>query len=46
MSESDIDTYVQELSGENYFYDAQTHRRIFALPIYLRKELAKKGDTF
>jgi len=46
LSESDIDTYVQELSGENYFYDAQTHRRIFALPIYLRKELAKKGDTF
>jgi len=46
LSESDIDTYVQQLSGENYFYDGQTHRRIFALPLYLRKELAKKGDTF
>lgn len=41
-----IDAYTSQLSGENYFYDAQTHRRIFALPLYLRRELAKAGDTF
>ncbi len=41
-----IDRYVGELRGENYFYDAQTHRRIFSLPLYLRRELAKPGDVF
>jgi spermidine synthase len=41
-----IGAYVAELSGENYFYDAQTHRRIFSLPLYLRRELAKPGDVF
>jgi len=41
-----IDAYVGALRGENYFYDAQTHRRIFALPRYLRRELAKDGDIF
>jgi spermidine synthase len=41
-----IDAYVAELRGENYFYDAQTHRRIFSLPLYLRRELAKTGDVF
>jgi spermidine synthase len=41
-----IDAYVAELRGENYFYDAQTHRRIFSLPLYLRRELAKPGDIF
>jgi spermidine synthase len=46
LQEADVASYVDKLSGENYFYDAQTHRRIFALPLYLRKELAKKGDTF
>ena len=38
--------YVGELRGENYFYDAQTHRRLFSLPLYLRRELAKSGDVF
>jgi spermidine synthase len=41
-----IDAYVAGLRGENYFYDAQTHRRIFSLPLYLRRELAKPGDVF
>ncbi len=41
-----IEQYVGELSGENYFYDAETHRRIFALPRYLRHELARSGDVF
>jgi spermidine synthase len=41
-----IDAYVAQLRGENYFYDAQTHRRLFSLPLYLRRELAKPGDIF
>ncbi|MFN2448432.1 MAG: spermidine synthase [Candidatus Baltobacteraceae bacterium] len=41
-----IDAYCASLSGENYFYDAVTHRRIFSLPRYLRRELAKPGDVF
>ena len=41
-----IDDYVGGLRGENFFYDAQTHQRLFALPLYLRRELAKDGDVF
>ena len=41
-----IDTYVSELRGESYFYDAETHRRLFSLPLYLRRELAKSGAVF
>jgi spermidine synthase len=41
-----IDEYVGELRTENFFYDAQTHQRLFALPLYLRRELAKRGDVF
>ena len=41
-----IDAYCAQLTGENYFYDGVTHRRLFALPLYLRRELAKPGDTF
>ncbi len=41
-----VDAYCAQLRGENFFYDAETHRRIFALPLYLRRELAKSGDTF
>jgi spermidine synthase len=41
-----IDAYVSELRGENYFYDAETHRRLFSLPLYLRRELVKDGDVF
>jgi spermidine synthase len=41
-----IDAYVDGLRGENWFYDAETHRRLFALPLYLRRELGKGGDLF
>ena len=41
-----IDAYCRSLSGENFFYDAVTHRRLFALPLYLRRMLAPGGDTF
>ena len=41
-----IDAYMAGLRGESYFYDAETHRRIFSLPLYLRRELAKDGDVF
>ncbi|GAC1414658.1 MAG: polyamine aminopropyltransferase [Candidatus Velthaea sp.] len=45
-AEAQIDAYVAALRGENYFYDAQTHRRLFSLPRYLRAELSKEGDIF
>lgn len=41
-----IDAYCKQLDGENFFYDAVTHRRLFALPLYLRRMLAAGGDTF
>jgi spermidine synthase len=41
-----IDRYVASLKGDNWFYDAETHRRIFALPLYLRRELGKTGPIF
>ncbi|HET7812925.1 MAG TPA: hypothetical protein VFL13_00975 [Candidatus Baltobacteraceae bacterium] len=41
-----VDAYCGALAGESYFYDGQTHRRIFSLPLYLRRELAREGDTF
>jgi spermidine synthase len=41
-----VDAYVGTLRGENYFYDGETHRRLFSLPLYLRRELAKDGETF
>jgi len=41
-----IEAYAGRLSGRNFFYDAETHRRLFALPLYLRRELAKEGDVF
>lgn len=41
-----IDEYCSKLRSESFFYDAQTHRRIFALPLYLRRELEARGPTF
>ncbi len=41
-----ITQYIGALRGESWFYDAETHRRLFALPLYLRRELAKDGDVF
>ncbi len=41
-----IDAYCAQLRGENFFYDSVTHRRLFSLPLYLRRMLAAAGDTF
>jgi spermidine synthase len=41
-----IESYCGGLRGESFFYDAETHRRLFALPLYLRRMLAASGDTF
>jgi spermidine synthase len=41
-----IDAYCARLRGESFFYDSITHRRLFALPLYLRRMLADGGDTF
>jgi len=46
LDEPEIEPYCRELRGENFFYDSETHRRIFALPLYLRRALAESGDTF
>ena len=46
LAQERINRYVASLRGENYFYDAQTHRRLFSLPLYLRRELGKSGDVF
>jgi spermidine synthase len=46
LDEAAIESYCRELRGESFFYDAQTHRRLFALPLYLRRALAAPGDTF
>ena len=39
-------SYCATLAGDSFFYDAQTHRRLFSLPLYLRRMLASGGDTF
>ncbi len=41
-----IDAYCAGLRGTSFFYDSVTHRRLFALPLYLRRMLAGGGDTF
>ena len=46
IDERVVNGYCKNLRGENFFYDGVTHRRIFSLPLYLRRELAKHGDTF
>ena len=46
LQPSRIDDYVARLRGASFFYDAETHRRLFSLPLYLRHELAKDGDVF
>jgi len=42
----EIDAYCARLHGNNFFYDSVTHRRLFSLPLYLRRMLAAGGDTF
>jgi spermidine synthase len=41
-----IEAYCARLRDESFFYDAETHRRLFALPLYLRRMRAAGGDTF
>ncbi|HXO18113.1 MAG TPA: hypothetical protein VN909_08070, partial [Candidatus Dormibacteraeota bacterium] len=41
-----IEAYCARLRGESFFYDSITHRRLFALPLYLRRMLSAGGDTF
>ncbi len=41
-----IDGYCGALAGTSFFYDSETHHRIFSLPLYLRRMLAAGGDTF
>lgn len=44
--ETRIAEYVAGLRGTNYFYDAEAQRRLFSLPLYLRRELERTGDVF
>ncbi len=46
LDASVIDAYCSGLRGENFFYDAVTHRRLFSLPLYLRRALAAEGESF
>ncbi|HUN28199.1 MAG TPA: fused MFS/spermidine synthase [Alphaproteobacteria bacterium] len=41
-----VEGYCAQLRGENFFYDGQTHRRLFSLPLYLRRALAADGPVF
>lgn len=41
-----VEEYCAGLTGESFFYDAETHRRLFSLPLYLRRMLAAGGETF
>ncbi len=41
-----VDAYCAQLRGKNFFYDGQTHRRLFSLPLYLRRALGAPGPVF
>lgn len=41
-----VESYCATLRGESFFYDEITHRRLFSLPLYLRRALAEPGDVF
>ncbi len=46
LDAAQIEAYCARLAGDSFFYDAVTHRRLFSLPLYLRRMLAADGDTF
>ena len=46
LDDGAVDSYCEQLRGENFFYDSETHRRLFSLPLYLRRMLSAPGDTF
>ena len=41
-----VNAYCQGLRGENFFYDGETHRRLFSLPLYVRRALVAPGPVF
>jgi spermidine synthase len=41
-----VNAYCGQLRGENFFYDGETHDRLFSLPLYLRRALAAPGPVF
>jgi spermidine synthase len=41
-----VNAYCGQLRGENFFYDGETHERLFSLPLYLRRALAAPGPVF
>lgn len=41
-----VNVYCEQLTGANFFYDGETHRRLFSLPLYLRRALAADGPVF
>ncbi|MDQ2864629.1 MAG: spermidine synthase [Candidatus Eremiobacteraeota bacterium] len=46
LEDETVEDYCSTLRGESFFYDAQTHRRLFSLPLYLRRMLAASGPVF
>lgn len=46
LGQDEIDAYCTRLRGSSFFYDGVTHRRLFSLPLYLRRMLAQAGDVF
>jgi spermidine synthase len=41
-----VNAYCGQLRGKNFFYDGETHERLFSLPLYLRRALAAPGPVF
>jgi len=41
-----VESYTATLAGASFFYDWEGHERLFNLPLYLRRELQKDGETF
>ncbi len=46
LSEVAVNDYCAGLKGENFFYDGETHKRLFSLPLYVRRAIAKPGPVF
>jgi len=46
LGDERVARHVAALRGENFFYDEETHQRLFALPLYLRRALAQEGEVF
>lgn len=46
LDEAAVNAYCAGLTGENFFYDGETHRRLFSLPLYVRRALAAPGPVF